>query len=117
MANEYVNQLEKEDFIELFNRIKLFIEYQGRIIPVDYAIQTPTQRFKLENSKPYLTLFLRDFSCSVGKAEEKVKTDIKRIYRNFMLERFEETNYAEDSVAYDEKQKERALNKLNKNNL
>ena len=111
MKDVYVNQLKEEDFKELFNRIKLYVNINGKIIPVDYAIQTPIQRYKLEGSRPYLTLFLRNFTCSVGKADEQVKTNIKQIYRDYMLEIFEGTDYAIEAAAYDNKVKERETNK------
>lgn len=108
MKDVYVNQLTDEDFNELYNRIQLYIDYKGQIVPVDYAIQTPVKRFKKEGTKPYLTLFLRNFSCSVGKADEQVKTNIKQIYRDYMLEIFEGTDYELEATAYDNKVKEKA---------
>ena len=107
MKDVYVNQLKEEDLKNLHSRIQLCIEYKGKIVPVDFAIQTPVLRYKPENSKPYLTMFLRNFSCSIGKADDQVKTNIRQIYRDFMLEVFENTDYEVEAMVYDAKVKER----------
>lgn len=99
--NYYVNQLTTEDFMELFKRITLLVEQNDRIIRVEYCIQTPTRRIVLAGTKPFCTLFLKDFTCSLTSCQSKsVKEQVKQIYKDFMLERFKGTNYENEFNAY-----------------
>ena len=109
--NFYVNQLNDEDINEIFSRLKLILDLNGKKFRIDYAIQTPKGRYKLENTHPYCTLFLKDFTCYISNADLQVKTNIKRFYRNFMLNMFEGTTYAEEAEAFDVRAAERNAKK------
>ena len=105
--NYYVNQLDEQHIAELFSRVKVHVEYNGEKFPVDYVVYTPKGKFKINNSKPYCTLFLKDFSCSMSGAPRETKENIQKIYRKFMLEVFEGTDYAANAKEYDIKKEER----------
>ena len=109
--NFYVNQLNNDDINDLFNLLKLYINLNGKKVPIDYAIQTPNCRFKIENSKPYTTLFLRDFTCYVSNADVQTKNNIKEVYRAFMSKIFEGTTYDEEAILYDNRVAERNAKK------
>lgn len=108
----YVNHLLESDIYELFSQLQLFIELNGKKIKVDYAIQTPTKRIKLEGTKPYTTLFLKDFTCYISNAEAQTKANINEIYRNFMRNIFERTNYDIHAAEYDAKVAEKQAKSL-----
>ena len=107
----YVNHLTDAEINELFSKLQLFIELDGKKVKVDYAIQTPTKRIKLEGSKPYTTLFLRDFTCYLSNASVQTKANIKAVYRNLMSTIFEGTNYDAEAAEFDAKVAERNANK------
>ena len=89
--------------MELFSRIQLLVEQNNKIIRVEYDLATPTRRIKLEGTKPFCTIFLRDYSCSITYCQgDKLKEKIRNIYREFMLEKFGE-EYHKDALAYDER--------------
>ena len=105
---KYVSQLVEEDYDELFKRISLIVEYNNQEIRIDYSFTGNEKSIKKSpESKPYTTIFIEDFTCRLYGAPEKSKENIRRIYRNFMLERFEGTDYAEEAEAYDERRRQR----------
>ena len=105
--NYYINQLNEQHIAELYSRIKVHLEYKGEKYPVDYVIFTPNVKFKVNNTKTYCTLFLKDFTCSMSRAPKESKEGIQKIYRQFMLEVFEGTNYKADAEEFDIRKAER----------
>ena len=103
----YVNHLLDSEIYELFSLLQLYIELNGKKVKVDYAIQTPTKRIKLEGTKPYTRLFLKDFTCYISNADVQTKANINEIYRNFMSKTFEGTNYDIHAAEYDAKMAEK----------
>ena len=105
---KYVSQLVEEDYDELFERICLKVRFREQEVRIDYSILGNEKRIKKSpESKPYTTIFIEDFNCRLYSAPEESKKQVREIYRNFMLERFAGTDYAEEAAAYDERRRQR----------
>ena len=101
---KYVSQLTEEDYAELFNRISLKVNLANQNVRIDYAFMGNSKRIKQSpEAKPYTTIFIEDFICRLSNAPEETKERVRQIYRNFMLERFEGTDYATEAAEYDER--------------
>ena len=99
---KYVSQLTADDYDELFERIVLKVRFNNQEVKIDYAFMGNSRVKPSPEAKPYTTIFIHDFSCSLSNAPEETKQAVRTIYRNFMLERFNGTTYAEEAKAFDE---------------
>ena len=105
---KYVSQLVEEDYDELFQRLSLKVQFNGQEVRVDYSFRNNEKTVKSSpESKPYTTIFIEDFTCRIISAPEESKKKVREVYRNFMLERFAGTDYAEEAAAYDERRRQR----------
>ena len=91
--SKYTNQLTDTDFENIFEEIVLLKEKDGKTYRIDYDIVCNNRKIKRNDKSAYLTLFIRDFSCSMAHANSTLKRNVELKYIDYMLRRFEGTNY------------------------
>ena len=85
----YISQLEVEDIRKLYTLIKLY-DKNDPTKRLHYKVISDIFIYNPKKLKPTETLFIRNFSCSLPKADRETIDKINAVYRAYMASRFDD---------------------------